>query len=351
MRAMPSGAHLSSQCRQQFAMMLAAIVSFGTALARAVDEASLRAAAEYSASERGSVLLVVRNGKKIFMATANGGSASTSYKIYSGTKMFWILAGLVAVEDGLLKLDERVAATIGEWGTDTQRSRITIRQLLNFTAGLEPNFSLHGDSIRDRNAIALNAHLGAAPGNEFIYGPAALQVFHEILKRKLAARGETPTQFLEARVLRPLGLGPQSYRSDAAGNPLLASGFKMTANEWLKMGKCILDRGAPVVAPATFAEAVQGTNANPAFGFALWNNHLAPHGHEIDPEEMLDLKWQRQNWTGACLCPTAPSDLLACIGSGGQRLYVVPSQELIIIRQGGFARFRDAEFLRRLFPR
>ncbi|HZJ16770.1 MAG TPA: serine hydrolase [Chthoniobacteraceae bacterium] len=348
---MPVCAHAFSRRSKHLGSTFAALIFLQAADVRAVDEAGLRAAAEYSVGQRGTVLLVVRSGKKIFAETANGGSASTSYKIYSGTKMFWILAGLVAVEDGLLRLDEHVATTIEEWASDPQRSRVTIRQLLNFTSGLEPNFTLHGDDVRDRNTLAVRTRLGAAPGDEFMYGPAALQVFHEILKRKLAAHDETPTRFLERRVLRPLGFGPQRYRQDSVGNPLLASGFKMTANQWLKMGKCILDHGAPVVARATFAEAVRGTNANPAFGFALWNNHLAPGGRELDPEEMLDLKWQRQDWKSACLCRDAPSDLLACIGSGGQRLYVVPSQELIVVRQGGFGRFRDAEFLRRLFAR
>jgi CubicO group peptidase (beta-lactamase class C family) len=344
-------AHVLSRQSKHLGSTLASLIFFHAADIRAVDEANLRAAAEYSARERGTVLLVIRDGKRIFAETANGGSASTSYKIYSGTKMFWILAGLVAVEDGLLRLDERVATTIEEWAADPQRSRVTVRQLLNFTSGLEPNFALHGEDVRNRNTLAVQTRLGAAPGNEFIYGPAALQVFHEILKRKLAVREETPTRFLERHVLRPLGLGPQRYRPDAAGNPLLASGFKMTANQWLKMGQCILDHGAPIVPRDTFAEAMRGTNANPAFGFALWNNHLAPGGRELDPEEMLDLKWERQSWKSACLCKDAPSDLLACIGSGGQRLYVVPSQELIVVRQGGFGRFRDAEFLRRLFAR
>ena len=82
---------------------------------------------------------------------------------------------------------------------------------------------------------------------------------------------------------------------------------------------------------------------------ALWNNHLAPGGREVDPEDMLELPWHRQEWSGACLCKSAPADLLACIGSGGQRLYVVPSRGLIIVRQGGFGRFHDGEFLSRLF--
>ena len=47
----------------------------------------------------------------------------------------------------------------------------------------------------------------AQPGNAFIYGPAALQVFHRVLKVKLA--GKSPTEYLEQRVLKRLGLDPQ----------------------------------------------------------------------------------------------------------------------------------------------
>ena len=321
------------------------------ARAGAIEASALRAAAEYSAANRGTVLLVQQHGQRVFAATANGGSLSRAGKIYSGTKMFWILAALAAGEDGLLALDERAAETISEWADGTARSRVTIRQLLNFTSGLEPNFALHGDGIGDRNALAISTRFGAAPGGSFIYGPAALQVFHEILKRKLAARRETPTAFLERRVLRPLGLGAQRYVADGRGNPLLASGFRLSPAQWLRMGQCLLRQGAPVVGSGALASATRGTRANSAFGMALWNNRLAPGGRTVDPEDMLERPWRRQDWSGACLCPSAPDDLLACIGSGGQRLYVVPSQGLIVVRQGGFGRFHDAAFLARLFAR
>ena len=319
--------------------------------AEALYPAALNAAAEYSAANRGTVLVVQERGKKVLAQAANGASLSTSGKIYSGTKMFWILAGLAAEQDGLLGLDERVADTIPEWADGAARSQVTIRQLLNFTSGIEPNFALHGDGVGNRNALAIGTRFGATPGSTFIYGPATLQVFHEVLKRKLARRGETPTAFLERRVLHPLGLGAQRYVSDRSGNPLLASGFKMDANRWLRMGQCIMQQGAPVVGASAFSNAARGTRVNPAFGMALWNNHLASNGREVDPEDMLEIPWQRQQWSGACLCKSAPSDLLACIGSGGQRLYVVPSQELIVVRQGNFGRFHDAEFLSRHFAR
>ena len=309
-----------------------------TTAARALDPSALRAAAEYSAANRGTVLVVQEHGKRVFAQAANSGSLAAAGKIYSGTKMFWILAGLAAEEDGLLGLDERVADTIGEWADGTARARVTIRQLLDFTSGLEPNFALHGDGLADRNALALSTRSGSAPGGSFIYGPAALQVFHEVLKRKLARQGTTPTAFLERRVLHPLGLGSQRYMADRAGNPLLATGFQMDAARWLRMGDCLLRHGSPVVSARTFQNATHGTRQNPAFGLGLWNNQLAPGGREVDAEDMLERPWPRQQWSGACLCKSAPGDLLACIGSGGQRLYVVPSQELIVVRQGKIGR-------------
>src|SRR5690349_14747208 len=89
---------------------------------RALDEAGFRAAAAYSASQRGTTMVVWQHGKKIFANTANGGSLSTGYKIYSGTKAFWVLAGLAAEQDGVLDLDEKVSDTITEWAGDPRRS-------------------------------------------------------------------------------------------------------------------------------------------------------------------------------------------------------------------------------------
>jgi hypothetical protein len=42
---------------------------------------------------------------------------------------------------------------------------------------------------------------------------------------------------------------------------------------------------------------------------------------------------------------------VAVVGSGYQRLFVIPSLELLVVRQGENAKFSDAEFLRRLLRR
>ena len=315
-----------------------------SALAASVDPNALRAAAAYSNSQGGRSFLALENGRVLLEQ-----SAGEAHKIYSGTKAFWGLAALAAAEDGLLSLDDRVAETIPAWAADSRKARVTIRQLLDFSSGLAPVFRLHNNDPGDRDSIAISAPMVANPGSAFIYGPSALQVFHAVLKQKLG--GESPTRYLERRVLRRLGLGSQRYLQDRAGNPLLAAGWQLSARQWAKLGEVALNGGAPIVSAGSMAQCWRGSGANRAFSLGWWNNRQAPGGREFDIESMLVPKWQRQSWGGAVLCREAPSDLVACIGSGHQRLYVIPSMNLVIVRQGSGGRFSDGRFLRLLLGR
>ncbi len=318
----------------------------GSTRAAGLDPAALRKAADYSARHRGLSFLVRQNGRTLLEEYPGKGDAETAWRIYSGTKAFWNLAALAAVDDHLLDLDEPVSRTIESWRKDPRKARVTVRQLLDFSAGLAPGFNLQQNDFGDRDRAALRLPLVAEPGRAFIYGPSALQVFHQVLKEKLGDR--TPTEYLERRVLHRLHLGPQRYLDDRAGNPLLAAGFTLSARQWAKIGELVLAQGKPVVRPETLAQSWRGSPANRAFSLGWWNNRAAPGGREFDFEAMLRPKWSRQNWDGACLCRDAPPDLVACIGSDYQRLYVIRSLDLVVVRHGAGGPFSDARFLRLL---
>ena len=314
-----------------------------------LEPAAVRKAAKYSASHRGRSLLVLQNGNTLLEEYHGKLDVGTPMRIYSGTKAFWNLAALAVAEDHILNLDERVADTIASWRKDRRKGQVTIRQLLDFSSGVAPGFGLQVNEYGNRDKTALDLPIVAEPGKAFIYGPAALQVFHAVLKEKL--RGKSTTEYLERRVLRRMRLGPQRYLEDRAGNPLLATGFVMTARQWAKLGELVLRKGKPVVNPDSLAQSWRGSSANRAFSLGWWNNRAAPKGREFDFEEMLEPKWPRQDWHNACLCRDAPPDLVACIGSGYQRLYVIPSLDLIVVRQGAGGKFSDAHFLRLLLGR
>jgi CubicO group peptidase (beta-lactamase class C family) len=309
-----------------------------------LDPAAVSTAAEYSARHRGVSFLAIQGGRTLL--EQNG---KTLHRIYSGTKAFWDLAALAAAEDGLLNLDEGVVGTLTSWRSDPQKAQVTIRQLLDFDSGLEPQFFLHETQSGDRDAAAMRARIVAEPGRAFIYGPAALQVFHQVLKEKL--HGDSPTHYLERRILHRLGLRSQRYLEDRAGNPLLATGWILSARQWAKLGQLVLANGAPLVSRNSLAQCWRGTTANRTFSLGWWNNRAAPNGREFDFEQMLIPKWQDQDWGDGCLCREAPGDLVACIGSEGQRHYFIPSLKLIVVRQANGGSFSDAHFLRLLLGR
>jgi len=310
-------------------------------------------AASYSESKRGFSIFVMQNGRTVFEHYANGGSADSRCKIFSGTKSFWGIAALCAVRDGLIKLDDRVADTITEWKADPRRSQITIRQLLNQTDGIEPAPHLHSESIRDRNAAAIQLPLVAAPGSAFAYGPSHLQIFAELLRRKL--NGRSTISYLEENVLSPLGLTSLEFKKDGRGNPLPASGFELSAREWARLGELLLGHGnyhGKQLVPANLlGQAFVGSDVNPSYGLTFWLNRQAPNAREIDIEKELDLKWQRAHWIGVCLCRAAPADIVVGLGSNYERLYIIPSLNALIVRQGMSAKFSDAYFLRLVLGR
>jgi len=305
-------------------------------------------AATYSESRRGVSMLVMQNGRTVFEHYANGGSASGKWPIFSGTKSFWGIAALAAVHDGLFRLDDPVSDTITEWKSDPHKSLITIRQLLSQTDGIEAASRLQRPSIRDRSAMAIRLPTVAEPGSAFIYGPSHLQVFSELLRRKL--KGHRTIAYFEGHVSDLLGLHRLNYKKDNRSNPLPATGFELTAREWARLGELVLGRGnyrgRQIVPDALLREAFAGSQANPSYGLAFWLNSQAPNGREADIERMIDLPWQNAQWTDVCICKDAPADMIVALCSGYQRLFVIPSLKAIIVRQGSNAKFSDAHFLR-----
>src|SRR5467141_3264206 len=270
--------------RRRWLTALLLLVATSTIASAEIRPSDCARAATYSESRRGVSMLVMQNGRTIFEHYANGGSARGRWPIFSGTKSFWGIAALAAVHDGLFRLDDLVSDTITEWKSDPHKSGITIRQLLNQTDGIEGASFLQRASIRDRNAMAIRLPIVAAPGTAFIYGPSHLQIFLELLRRKL--NGRATTSYIEGRVLNRLGLGRLNYKKDARGNPLPATGFELTAREWARLGGLVLGRGnyhgRQIVPANLLRDAFVGSQANMSYGLTFWLNQKAPNGREAD---------------------------------------------------------------------
>jgi len=315
----------------------------GTASAD-VTEAHFANAAHYSATHGGLAVRVEQGGHLLFESYAPDFSASTPHKIYSGTKSFFAVAAIVAQQEGLLSLNEKACNTLPEWRND-RRSAITIEELLSHTSGLDPDLA-YLYPYRDQLDAALRVPLIDTPGARFHYGGVNYQAFGEILKRKLHARGESLQDFMEDKILDPLDIDVDKWVKDGAGNPLIHSGLLLSAEQWAKFGNFINRArnglSTPILSGNSVAPLFCPCGCNPAYGLGFWLNRPPP-APLTQPIRVLQLAID-----GDQLYPGGPRDLVAALGSGHQMLYMIPSQDLVIVLFSNGERFSDGDFLSRL---
>jgi len=277
------------------------------------------AALAYSEAHEGVALLVLEDGAVRCSST----DVSKPQELWSGTKSLVGLMAAAAVQDGLLALDERAADTLAEWKSDPAKAEITLRQLLSMTGGQASAIGRpqgYLDSVK--------APLSAPPGSKFHYGPAPMQIVGEIMRRKLVAKGEDgdPRRYIERRILNPLGVAVGDWRSGADGAPLMPQGLVLAASEWAKIGEFVRAGGTlggkPLVDATAFAELFKGSSANPAYGLTWWLPRASPATDPVTRSTDITVH-----------AAELPADMVVAAGAGDQRLYVIPSRRLTIVRQ------------------
>jgi CubicO group peptidase (beta-lactamase class C family) len=278
------------------------------------------AALAYAERHTLHALLIEVNGEVVFEQYANGYDAEKPHALYSGTKSFWGVTAAAAHDDGLLDLDETVAHTIPEWAADPRRARVTLRELLALTSGI--GFGGLGAAVPVYER-ALETPIKDEPGEKFTYGGIPLQVFGAVLARKLSSRKLTPHEYLRQRLLDPIGVNVGSWRSLKDGTQPLPTGAFLAAREWCKYGGFILERahhnGKALVSEASLAPCLRGSSANPRYGLGWW---LAPLA--------------------------APAGIVHASGSGGQAMYVIPTERAVIVKFGQSNSWKHDAFLKRL---
>lgn len=297
------------------------------ALAASGPKAAVCAAAQdYSAARRGVSVLVIKDGETVCEGYAGQGGPDRGWELWSGTKSFNGLIAAAAVQDRLLSLDEKVADTLPEWRADPLKSQITLRQLLSLSSGLEGTVGRAPDYER-----AIAAPVTAPPGTRFQYGAEPFQVFGAVMNRKLAAAhtGDADVLvYLKRRILDPIGVRWSGWRRTPGGDVMMPQGASFTAREWARFGEFVRGGGRvdgrPIVDPAAFRDLFIGTTANPAYGISWWLPRAGgkgPRTASIDfAEHAAEL----------------PADMVIAAGAGDQRLYVVPSCGLTVVRQAAF---------------
>jgi len=297
--------------------------------------AGYESAAAYNKTTNGVSLLIMQNGKIVFEDYTNGHSPYSTIELASGTKSFSSIIAAAAIQDGLItSLDEKASLTLNEWANDPQKKNISIRQILSLTSGIDTPTPTKNPPTY---AEAIKLPMQSAPGRSYEYGPANFQIFGEIMQRKLRTYKnglyKDPIDYLHARVFNKIGIKPENWDESKDGLSILSMGADISTRDWAKFGQFVLQDGQwkkeQLVDKKALKEITKGSAYNPSYGLAWWLN---------TPATITLLKESRtmRRATDFYKNPNAkrlPKDLFMAAGAGNQRLYIIPSMNMVIVRQ------------------
>jgi len=268
-------------------------------------------------------VLIVRNGRAVLDADFYPYSKETVHDLASMTKSVVATLAGIAIDRGLLRLDQRVLDFFPDHtfaNVDDRKRRITVEHLLTMTSGLCESSALDEPLLNaqrrtsDWVQFTLDRPLSAEPGERFAYCSQGSNVLSAVLTRATRMNAEA---FARRYLYKPLGIRRVIWPTDPQGNSHGWGDTYMLPEDMAKIGQLYLQdglwNGRRVVSSGFIHEATrQHVAATPAYGYGY--------------------KW----WL------TAPPDRYEARGRGGQRIVVIPSLNAVIVMTGT-ARFEPGD--------
>jgi len=317
------------------------------------------AAANYSAQHKGLGVVVAINGEIVFEEYHKSYTADFCSYIHSGTKGFWGPVTALMIQEGLLQgYDQKVSDILTEWKNIPVKQNITIRQLMELSSGLVNNLQkIEGHNPEEPDLYtyaAHNASFATKPGERFQYGPVNFYVMGAVMNRVLANAGSAytnPLEYLEAKLFLPLGIQYEKWVFDKAGNPHLPNGACLTPRNWIKWGQFVLQKGEwegkQLIRRDLMEALFVPSCANLGYGLFMWLNTRDGFGI------VQEMRAPSGSAAGFMYYDGYP-DIIGILGAGPNRMYMIPSLNMVIVRQTpqieiSRKRFIDHEFLKQLF--
>jgi CubicO group peptidase (beta-lactamase class C family) len=168
--------------------------------------------------------------------------------IYSHTKSYVSTAIGIAVEEGILGLDDKLADAFPQYvPSDAQPELfdITLRHLLTMSSGFNHAYLMNPDrrggvGAPDYLKYMLSRRIEVEPGSEFCYSSADSYLAGRMLEK---ACGERLGEYLYRTVFSRLDQGWPLWECDPQGHPTAGSGMFMKLGNMLKLGQVYLNGG------------------------------------------------------------------------------------------------------------
>jgi CubicO group peptidase (beta-lactamase class C family) len=268
----------------------------------------------------------------------------TLHNLYSVTKSIVALVYGVALAEGKVPPpDAPLYAQFPEYGSlveaDPRRAERTIAHALSMTLALQWNEILvpysdpKNDEIgmemaKDRYRFILERPVIGPPGKRWLYSGGATALLGRIIAR---GTGRSLPDYARAALFDPLGLGPTEWINNrdtwaaarygpGDGEPVAASGLRMTPRDLARIGQLVLDNGV-----------AGGRQRLPK----SWLDQCLTPRVSVDEQRRYGYQWYIGDFQYGSRQHPRLDRWVGCFGNGGQRLFVMPALDLVVAVTAG----------------
>jgi CubicO group peptidase (beta-lactamase class C family) len=247
-----------------------------------------------------------------------GFSARTLFPGWSIAKGFMNAFTGMMVKDGLLDIHEYAA--IDEWQND-ERKNITIQDLMKMQSGLRWNedYGNRSDVTRmlyeshDFARFAFDRRQDFPTGSNWNYSSGSVNIISYLLRKKF--RDDVAYwNYLRERLFNKIGMPDAMIETDPTGTLAGSSYIYATARDYARFGLLYLRDGIfnnERILPCGWVKYTTTPVANSQgnYGTLFWLNKGGKY-------------------------PSAPDDMFYCNGYVGQRIFIIPSRDLVVVVLG-----------------
>ena len=282
------------------------------------NETELNNLYTYLQQKSTKAFIILKNGK--IVAEKYFGTFTVDSNWYwasAGKTMTAFLTG-IAQQEGLLNINNKSSQYLGNGWTSlplAKENLITVRHQLTMTSGLD-------DNVQPDNDCTLPSCLQykADAGTRWAYHNAPYTLMDKVVE---AATGTTYNNYFQQKIRDKIGMTGLWIKTG------YNNVYYSTTRSMARFGLLLLNKGkwdaTTILSDTNYLNAQINTsqNINPSYGYLTWLNGKSNYM----------LPTLQVSFNGS-LTPNAPADMYAALGKNDQKIYVVPSQKLVVIRMG-----------------
>jgi len=277
------------------------------------NENELQPLIDYLENQNTKSFIILHNGRIVVEEYMNDHDAEkTWYWASAGKTLTSTIIG-IAQEEALLDIDNKVSDYIGTGWTSASLDKenlITCKNLLSMNSGLDDSL---GDNVSSENL-------------EYIADAGTRWAYHNVYKKLqdvvAQVSGESWTDYFNEKLRDQIGM---------SGSWLSLNDYNLfwsNTRSMARFGLLISENGTwdnnQIVSEDFLDDATSvSQNINDAYGYYWWLNGKSSYR----------LPGSQLEFNGS-LIPNAPNDMYAALGKNDQKIYIVPSEKLVIIRMG-----------------